>query len=117
MILFMANNTISQIKLNGVTYDICDYAARQKLLLWKMINKTVASPITVPANYINHCTWQESTPSDYEYWGYKDYNLTSIYATPLTFTEGGMAFGNVKSSAITIDPYATLIYMTSTLDV
>lgn len=113
----MANNTISQIKLGTTTYDICDYAARQKILLWKMINKTVASSITIPSHYIDHCTWQESTPSNYEYWGYRDYNLTSIYATPLTFTEGGMAFGNVKSSAITIEPYATLIYMTSTLDV
>ena len=109
----MANNTISQIKIGSTTYDICDTALRSKIWKWEIIERAVTAAITVPGQTIAEFHWETTnipSGSDYEYWGYVNYNMDDIHITPVTINMVGMAITNHVTTSKTVTPTATQLW-------
>lgn len=113
----MANNTISQIKLGTTTYDICDYTARNNFLIPRVVNCTLNADQSISATSNKNITWstKDQTVTDWIYFGYLHYNTASQNVYVVTFTENGMNLFNKGTSAVTVRPTATQLYMNPTL--
>lgn len=114
----MANPTISQIKINDTIYDLCDFDFRSHIKKWHRKYKNPQSSVTVPAMAQTTCYWDHSDiPSDYEFWGYLEYDTNSIYVYPVTINHSAMVLFNRQSSRdSTVTPHAFMLYTSPLLD-
>ena len=108
----MANPTISEIKIDNTTYNICDYAIRKNAIIpnYYRINRT-ASQQTVTANNFLSFTWNTlNSLSDKTYLVYLEYNLNSSFIFVTNFFQNGMTVNNNSNNNISFTPTAIQLW-------
>ena len=112
----MANPTISEIKIDNTTYNICDYDTRSKISAFSAHSRSYSSSIDISGKSQGQIDWKPlpSSYSNYIYVGYYGYSLGgssyNIYLVALT--ENNMIIYNNSSNTNSIGPgcYAYQLY-------
>ena len=108
----MAYSSLSQIKINNTTYDICDYDLRNDGMIadYYKINRTTSQK-TIGATTTLNIAWDGvSSLSDKIYIMYLEYNTDSHFIYPVTLVQNAIAISNRHSSSISFTPTATQLW-------
>ena len=109
----MAIDTISQIKLNTTTYDICDYVARKNLTFFNIVECTINGSKSFSGKKNTVFSWanKDIDVTNLTYMGYTDYNLASQYLSISYFGENSVSLYNRYSSSVSVSPTAHQLYL------